>query len=446
MKKLLKLFFPALSLVIFATLLWAMLLEWTPSSVTTMLSFGSGLLAYSVMLTLVIISVRPKVIEKHVGLPDMYAVHGWMAMTMAVAIIIHVFKQWNGFENIFSGHLSNISLTGFIAIISLIVVMLTGIFVLSNVFIQRSKNLMRLKENYFKRERHLWLHRLALVSIVAIYFHMFFLGFLSSNTTYMTLLTVYTVGVLGWYLFYKISLTRLPKYVITNISRPTPNLYEIELEPTEGQAIMTYKAGQYAFIRFVDSSISKESHPFSLSSAPSFGQDNLQMIIKEMGDFTKSLSQVEVGDKVTLEGPYGNYFPHETVDSHTPMVLMSGGIGVTPNLSILRHEIAEQTNRRIVFVWGITMKNDLMFINELRQLEKEWPNFSYHIIFSGENVEGYPHGFISDEFLAEIGVNELYSEANFYICGPAIMINHTKKLLQENNVDPNHVFLEEFAF
>lgn len=445
MYKVLKWFFPVLSVVIFGTLLWAMLLSWSPGSAQGFLSFASGLLAYSMMLTVVLISVRPKKIEHQLALPEIYTIHGWMSMTLFAAIVVHVFIQWNGLGNIFSGEMSTVSLWGFIGVLFLVIVMLTGIFVLSNTFIKRSRKLMQLKETYFKRERHLWLHRLAILSVAAIYLHMFNLGFLASNTVFMALLTGYTVIVLGWYFIYKIRLARLPRYKVHSITKPTPTLYEIDLMPADG-SMMDYKAGQYAFLRFVGSDVSSESHPFSFTSAPTHNQTHVQVMIKEAGDFTNTLDKVKLGDELTLEGPYGNYFPREAALSDTPMVLLSGGIGMTPNLSILRHEIAEKTDRKIHFVWGLALGDDLMLIDEFEEIEKEHPNFSYHMIFSNEEVAGYSYGFITYEYLNEIGVGELYDTANFYICGPAPMINAAKKILKENNVPDENVYLEEFAF
>lgn len=446
MQKLLRWFFPILSLVIFGTLLWAMLLEWAPRSAQNFMSFALGLLAYSMMLTLILIAVRPKAIEHRVGLPEMYAVHGWIAMILFAAVIVHFIIQWNGFGVIFAGEVSTVSLYGFIGAIFLVIVMLTGIFVLSNTFIKRSKILMQRKEKSYNRNRQLWLHRLSILSIIAIYFHITSLGFLSSNTIFMVLFTSYTVLSLGWYFLYKLNILRLPKYEVNSIRKTTPTFYELELKPAHGNAMMDYKPGQYAFLRFVDSSVSRESHPFSLSSAPEDTRETVQIMIKEAGDFTRTLGQVKAGDKVTLEGPYGNYFPHEAAVSDTPIVLLSGGIGVTPNLSILRHEMAQKSNRKIIFVWGLAHREDLMLVDQLDEWEKEFPNFSYHIIFSNEEVSGYEKGFITRDYLAKIGVAELFQEANFYICGPAPMIDAMKKVLAEERVSADQIYLEEFSF
>ena len=87
-----------------------------------------------------------------------------------------------------------------------------------------------------------------------------------------------------------------------------------------------------------------------------------------------------------------------------------------------------------------------MLVDQLDEWEKEFPNFSYHIIFSNEEVSGYEKGFITRDYLAKIGVAELFQEANFYICGPAPMIDAMKKVLAEERVSADQIYLEEFSF
>jgi len=249
----------------------------------------------------------------------------------------------------------------------------------------------------------------------------------------------------GWYLWYKISILRLPKYEIISIDKPKSKVHEIEMRPTKGQRL-DYIAGQYAFFRFVDSKVTGEPHPFSFSSAPRNNKDSVIVMIKADGDFTSSLDQVKVGDKVTIEGPYGNFYPEEVRESSKPIVLFSGGIGVTPSLSLLREEIAKNSNRRIVFIWGIGFEEELMYLDELEDFAKRYPNFSYHIIFSGEEVDGFPHGFVDDAFIKSESLEEYYETASWHICGPPPMLNAAKGLLAANGVTEEQAHIEEFSF
>lgn len=87
-----------------------------------------------------------------------------------------------------------------------------------------------------------------------------------------------------------------------------------------------------------------------------------------------------------------------------------------------------------------------MYHEEFQKLAKQYPNFSYHIIFSEEEVAGFPHGFIDNEFIQNEGLEELYETATWHVCGPPPMLEAAKGLLNENNVKEDQAYIEEFAF
>lgn len=445
-KKMLKWFFPGLATFMFLSLLIALLQDYVPDTAQIFFSTTTGTLSYCIMLTLVLISVRPKALEKKLGLTEMYEIHAWMAMALPVTLFVHVWIRWSGLERVMTLNISNTSLLGYIGLISLFLVMITGIFVLSDTIIKKSDRLMDMKQNVYKRNRHLWVHRLAIVSIIAIHFHVYNVIYLRNNVPFRFLTTLYTVIALGWYVIYKIKIARLPKYEIIEINMPTPDIREIVMKPVIGNR-MDYKAGQYGFFRFVDSKVTSEAHPFSFSSAPSAEKETLTVMIKEDGDFTSSLDLVDEGDKVTIEGPYGNFYPDDIAENEDrAMLLLSGGIGVTPNLSVLREEMAKNSDRRIAFVWGLAYEADTMYLDEMKKLADDFPNFTYHFIYSEEEVDGFPHGFVDDEFIAEEGLEDFYDNASWHVCGPGPMLEASKKLLDEKNVTKEQAYIEEFAF
>lgn len=445
-KKLLKWFFPGLATFMFLSLVIALLQDYVPDTAQIFFSTTTGTLSYCIMLTLLLISVRPRAIEKKLGLTEMYEIHAWMAMALPVTLLVHVWIRWSGIDRIVALNISITSLLGYVGLITLFFVMITGIFVLSDTIIKKSKTLMNLKQNFYKRNRHLWLHRLAIVSIIAIHFHVYNVLYLRHNIPFRFLTTLYTVVALGWYVIYKLKIFLLPKYEILEINMPTPDIREFILKPVNGERI-TYKAGQYGFFRFVDSKVTGEPHPFSFSSAPSAEKETIRMMIKEDGDFTSALDRVDLGDKITIEGPYGNFYPDEISENQDrAMLLLSGGIGVTPNLSVLREEIAKNSNRRIAFVWGLAFEKDTMYLDEMREWEKEYPNFSFHYVYSEDDVEGFPHGFVDDEFIANEGLEDFYENASWHVCGPGPMLEASKGLLKEKNVTPEQAYIEEFAF
>ena len=438
--------FPIISLVSFASLLAAMLLTMDSIRVGALLSYSAGLLAYTSMLTVTFIGSRPRFIEKHFGMPHMFEVHGVMSVMLTILVLIHVIIQWNGVQWVTD--MSIVSQTGWVAAIALLVVMFTGIFSLSGMFVNTNPTLRKFKEKQ-PRELNLWLHRLAIVSDVFVFFHLFNLPFLRDNMFFMVLLSAYTIYVLGYYAFWKIKVEMLPKYKLGKIYNGTPSLYVLEFEPTEGRKIPQYNPGEYYWIHFKDAQgITKEGHPFSTSSAITDRFNNsIEFMIKEAGDWTNSLKNVKAGDTATLEGPYGDMFPPhiQELDESVPFTLLAGGIGLTPMLSIARHEHQIGSQREIHLVWGLSFEEDMFMLEELEEIKKANPNFHVHIIFSNEEVEGYDFGFITNEYLEQKGAGN-YAEGHFFVCGPEPMINASKRILDNGNVTHDQRHIDDFGF
>lgn len=446
MKKFLtNLIFPLIAFFIFATLLSMIFATMgVPSDLKQLVAFSASPLAYAFMLTGMFIASRPRFLEKRVGMPRMYATHAIMTILAFVLVIFHIVAYWQGFTGIFR---SPATIFGWLGMLLIFLGMMTGILSLSGMFINKIKPLRNLKEKVFNREVMLWIHRIAGVgSVIAVYLQNYFI-FKFNYLGYMLLLTFYTVLILGYYFYWKLHTQLLPKYRVSKIYKATPLLWIVEFEPIKGN-IINYNGGDYFFIRFKgNANITKEAHPFSTSSAITKQFSNtIEFMIKEAGDWTKSLAHIKVGDIATLEGPYGDFYPEEVRSNDQPYVLMGGGIGLTPNLSILRSEMEKGSKRHIELIWALSYESDMFMIEELDSYKLINPNFNYHVIFSNEEVKGYPFGFITNSYLEQISVDKLYNEATFFICGPDIMMDSTYNVLTKAGVPDKNIFVDDFGF
>lgn len=437
-------FFSILVIFMFVTQLAAFLSQTNSLSAEYLIAFSASMLAYTLMLVGLFIASRPRFIEKHLGMPRMYEMHAVMTTIAGVLVIIHIIIMWQGFGAIFR---SAATISGYLGALGILGGFLTGTFSLSGMFISKNKTLVNIKNNVLNREVMLWSHRIsALVAIIGTYIQQISIPFLRNNTLYMVILTGYTVASLGYYAYWRYSIAKAPKYSVSKIEKATPALWVLEFKPENGQ-LTNYNPGDYFFIRFEGADITTEAHPFSTSSAISAPfSSTIEFMIKEAGDWTKSLANINVGDIATLEGPYGDFYPEETRASDRPYVLMGGGIGLTPNLSILRSEIELKSQRKIDLIWAVSWESDLFMLDELESYKQVNPNFQYHIIISNEEVEGYPHGFISTSYLEQIKVSEVFQEAEFFICGPDIMMESSKNVLLDNGVSEEFIHVDEFGF
>lgn len=443
MLKIKNMLFPLVTIFIFATLKATFLFNQETLPAGQQLPLTLGVLAFSLTLTEVFIALRPKKIESKIGLPMMYFIHATMAIVLVIVAITHAGNELNVQKNFTV--MPAAAPAGMVALVFLILTTLTGIFILSNTFIRKSRTFKRLKETIFKRELGLWAHRLSILAVLAIFTHMMAIDFVRSNTILSVLSGLYVVLAVGGYIGSKVANKLLPRYILQHCTQHNPSVFELEFEPEKGTP-MVYQAGQYVFVRFIKSALPKESHPFSISSAPVTGGASLNIMIKKSGDYTGMINRLKSGDIATLEGPYGNFMDGNTSQANTPIVMLAGGIGITPILSIIRNQIERESSRRMVLVWGLASQKDLLLIEELQQMKQKNSFFSYYITLSKEHVEPFDFGHITKEYLQRVGVETLYREADFFICGPAPMMDSMKAILNINKVAPDKIHIEEFTF
>lgn len=437
--------FPCIAFFLVVTQMVPYLMQVNSLTTSQLLIASTSFFAYSFMLVGLFIASRPRFLEKHIGMPRMYEIHAVMTLIACVLALIHIAIIWQGFGVMFRNFTT---ITGYIGYFCMLIGLFSGALSLSGMFIQKYPKLVHIKENVFNREIMLWLHRVGgLGAIIFVYLQQVSIPALRNNTPYISVVTFYTVLALGYYVYWKVTTHTAEEYVVSKIYKATPSLWVLEFKPQRGQ-IPAYNPGDYFFIRFTDAEgITREAHPFSTSSAITDLHPNaIEFMIKEAGDWTNALANVKVGDKARLEGNYGDFLPEDIRESDRPFVLLGGGIGLTPNLSILREEMDKGSDRRIHLVWALSWEEDMFMLDELDKYKEEHPNFDYDIIFSNEVVDGYAHGFISVEFLKDIGVDELGNRATYFICGPDIMMSSTKKVLLDMGVDEEHIRVDEFGF
>lgn len=443
MHKTKNLLLPLVAIIIYVTLMLAFLSKSESIPTGQHVPIGLSLFAFSLALNQVFIALRPKFLERKLSLPVMYSAHGVMALILITVVFVHISIELTSQK--FFTVLPTTKPAGIMALSFLIFTVFAGALSLSSIFVRKSKTLMRMKDSVFKREVGLWIHRLSILAVLAIFSHMMSVDFVRSNTLLSILSGFYVLLAVGGYAASKIAKKNLPRYILRQASPQNSSVFELEFEPQEG-SLMPYNPGQYVFVRFVKSKLPKESHPFSVSSAPSKRAASLKVLVKSVGDYTSMMNKLEKGDIATLEGPYGIFMDKNTAHAENPIVMLAAGIGITPIFSILRSQMEMTPSRKIVLVWGLATKEDLLLIDELEKMRENNSNFSYHITISREQVEPYDFGRISLEYLQSIGVDRLFPEADFFICGPAGMMDSMKQILNKNDVQRGKIHIEEFSF
>lgn len=165
------------------------------------------------------------------------------------------------------------------------------------------------------------------------------------------------------------------------------------------------------------------------------------------------------GDKVTISGPYGEFFIKPT---KREMIYVGGGAGMAPLRSHLFHlfHTLKTTDRKVSFWYGGRSRRELFYTDDFRQIEKEFPNFKYHIVLSeplpednwtlkkdvndttGEGFKGFVHQALIDNYLSKHAEPE---EIEFYFCGPPMMNAAVIKMCDQFGVPPENVSFDDFG-
>lgn len=164
------------------------------------------------------------------------------------------------------------------------------------------------------------------------------------------------------------------------------------------------------------------------------------------------------GDKVTISGPYGEFFIKET---GAEMIYIGGGAGMAPMRSHLFHLFHTlKTGRKVTYWYGGRSKRELFYIDHFRKIEKEFPNFQFHIVLSdptpednwvakenmddsnGDGFLGFVHQAVIDQQLSK---HEEPEEIEFYFCGPPMMNQAVLKMCDDYGIPKENVLFDDFG-
>ncbi|MCB0429836.1 MAG: NADH:ubiquinone reductase (Na(+)-transporting) subunit F [Flavobacteriales bacterium] len=164
------------------------------------------------------------------------------------------------------------------------------------------------------------------------------------------------------------------------------------------------------------------------------------------------------GDKVTISGPYGEFF---IKDTQAEMIYVGGGAGMAPMRSHLFHLFHTlKTGRKVSYWYGGRSRRELFYLDDFQQIEKEFPNFKFYLVLSeptpednwkpktgmddtaGDGFTGFVHQALIDNYLSKHDAPE---DIEFYFCGPPMMNAAVIKMCDDFGVPPENVSFDDFG-
>ncbi len=192
------------------------------------------------------------------------------------------------------------------------------------------------------------------------------------------------------------------------------------------------QGGQFFNWRFLTKDRWHESHPFSLSAAPT--DSELRFTVKALGDSTNNFAQVKVGTRVVIEGPYG-IFTRDMARQFKHSTLIGGGVGITPLRAII-DEIPDSTS--IDVIYRARNHDDLVLKSELDELAQR-RNVKIH----------YLVGSRTEHPINEVSLKKYvprFADSDVYVCGPQGLIDDVVSACKSAGIPKDRVHHEAFLY
>ena len=373
-----------------------------------------GGLALTGFFLVFLLSSRNKTIERWFnGLENVYFYHKCLAVFSLGMVILHgqlqelVPKWGKGMETSlgeFAEELGEIAQNGFIALI-----------------------LIAFFAKFLKYEHWRIIHRLMIIPYAIGLFHAYFtsrydlfqptlLGIFTAGTSIVGLASAIYMLVLYQHTQFKHTGT------VTNIRKIGTHAVELELTLNEK---LTFKNGQYIFLKIFQNGLERAPHPFSISGGDG---EKIYVTIKALGDFTKKVNEtIQLNTKVAVEGPYGHL---NFEDAKQNQVWIAGGVGITPFLSYLK---STPLDRDIELFYTYRGPDDAIFKDFLEDYAQNHDHFKVNFIDTStmERLTFEDYVFPKD--------------TSIFLCGPQKMVRRFAKQCKHQNPDADIAF-EAFKF
>ena len=214
---------------------------------------------------------------------------------------------------------------------------------------------------------------------------------------------------------------------------PTPTLraYSMACYPAEGDIIKLN-------VRIATPPIDRETRKF-MNINP--------------GICSSYIYSLKPGDKVTISGPYGEFFLPDNLPAEQELIFVGGGAGMAPMRSHIMHLFhTEKTTRKVNFFYGARSLKEAFYLEDYHAIEREFPNFKFHLALDRPDPEadkagvpyvaGFVHNVMYETYLKE---HEAPEDALYLMCGPPMMVSSVVNLLDSLGVAPENILYDNFV-
>jgi len=210
--------------------------------------------------------------------------------------------------------------------------------------------------------------------------------------------------------------------------------FDVSIENREALAFLP---GQYVNVSVPGTD---QERSYSFSSGPRADTLSFLIRITDQGVMSSYLRDTaKEGDKLTLTGPMGSFFMREI---KRPALLLAGGTGLAPLLSMLEKMSAETTDHPVHLIYGVTTDLDLVEVDVLEDYASRIEGFTFDVVVGDPESAAEKKGYVTNHF-QPAHLND--GDVDIYLCGPPPMVEGVRKHLAAEGINPVNFYYEKFA-
>lgn len=234
-------------------------------------------------------------------------------------------------------------------------------------------------------------------------------------------------------------LSRKP-YAVVSVTPERGDSWTVTLAP-RGNHTLAFSPGQFAWLSLGASPFRCKEHPFSISSSAENTRE-IQFTIKELGDFTRTIKNVPPGARAYVDAPYG-VFTTDLYPDAPGFVMIAGGVGIAPIMSMLRTLADRNDRREIRLIYGNSKWERVLFREEIEMLAMRLKlNVAHILSYPPEGWTGAT-GILTEAVLSKL-LNSAPKGLVYFVCGPKGMIKSAQRTLRKLGVPLRRIHFEHF--
>jgi predicted ferric reductase len=245
-------------------------------------------------------------------------------------------------------------------------------------------------------------------------------------------LLVYTRAVMPWQ-------ARQRPWRVASVRPLAQQVWSVVVEP-EGHDGLSFEPGQFVWVTMGGSPFTTEQHPFTISSSAAM-PGRIELAIKELGDFTSTVGSIPAGTVAYLEGPHGAFALPP--DRGARVVMIAGGIGITPFVSMLRTLRDRAERRPVLLIYATADEHGRGFDDELEALAAALPLEFVRVAERAMGDWSGRTGMVDAALLADLAGEPMTGD-DFLVCGPDPMMDAVERALLDAGVPAGRIDSERF--